>query len=155
MVTPSFRFSLWSPLPATHKIKAGEIYSCDFGDLLPPEMTKIRPVVVLSRTKLNVINGTVTVVPLSTAAPVRSVNHAVRLTTDPSPWKGALSQSWAKADMMITLSKQRLGFVVWRSKRFHIQVTPGELLEIRLAASTVLFGGQLSGDAACPCLKAA
>lgn len=62
---PAARNSLWLDLPKTHKVRPGEVYQCDFSGVLPPEMVKIRPVILMSRSRLTSDGSTILVVPIS------------------------------------------------------------------------------------------
>lgn len=149
------RNSLWVQVPDQHKLRAGEVYQCDFGDLLPPEMVKIRPVIVLSRSALNMPRSTVLVVPTSSVAPAQIRPHHFALTTDLSPWKTPAVNGWAKCDMIYAVSRKRLSFIVRHGKRMTLRVSPEELLRLRLAASSALFGSPLGGGTSCPCVGVA
>lgn len=86
----------------------GTILICDFNGLIPPEMVKRRPVVVISpnfkhRTRL------CTVVPLSTTAPKRIELYHHKLTISPPlPYPYNDPHVWVKADMLYTVSFDRL-----------------------------------------------
>lgn len=148
---PPARNSLWQPVPASHKVRPGEVITCDFGELLPPEMTKIRPVVVISRQRANTGSPTLLVVPISSVAPGIVMNHHVELATNLSPWKTGIVTSWAKCDMAYAVARQRLSFIVRRGVRFTIRLSADELHRVRLGSSTVLFGNALGTGSSCPC----
>lgn len=86
----------------------GTILICDFKGLNAPEMTKRRPVIVISprlkyRTKL------CTIVPLSTTVPTKIEPYHYKLNIAPplpSPYDN--SHAWVKADMLYTVSFDRL-----------------------------------------------
>jgi hypothetical protein len=72
---------------------------CDFErGFVPPEMVKVRPVVVISRTSTHE-NGLCTIVPLSTTPPQRAKSWHVQLKRDPTPYLNSGQQVWAKCDM--------------------------------------------------------
>jgi uncharacterized protein YifN (PemK superfamily) len=86
----------------------GTILICDFKGLNAPEMTKRRPVIVISprfkhRTKL------CTVVPLSTTAPskIEPYHHKLNITP-PLPEPYDANHAWVKADMLYTVAFDRL-----------------------------------------------
>jgi uncharacterized protein YifN (PemK superfamily) len=86
----------------------GTVLMCDFNTgFRPPEMVKVRPVVVLSPRRRRWY-GLATVVPLSTTppVPVEPVHHRL----DPASLPGRLSarETWAKCDMLYTVSLERL-----------------------------------------------
>jgi uncharacterized protein YifN (PemK superfamily) len=79
---------------------------CDFHGFVEPEMVKTRPVVVLARHKRN--SRLVTVVPLSTTAPTIQEDHHHELSENPLPDKPNYVSCWAKCDMVVTVSIDRL-----------------------------------------------
>ncbi len=86
----------------------GTILICDFKGLNTPEMTKRRPVIVVSptfksRTRL------CTVVPLSTTAPIKvELYHYKLQISPPLPAPYSSSYAWVKADMLYTVAFDRL-----------------------------------------------
>lgn len=95
-------------MPLTFHPKPGMVLICDFTTgFKPPEMVKRRPVVVISprprrKTQLCIV------VPLSTTPPVPVEGCHHRL--DPASLPGPLSTTptWAKCDMLATVSLDRL-----------------------------------------------
>ena len=97
------------PLP--YHPKQGEVLRCDYSGLVPPEMDKIRCVVVISPKFIN-RPDLCTVIPLSTTAPQDIQPYHVLLDHDPQPKPGG-APVWAKCDMLMTVSFARLsGFWV-------------------------------------------
>jgi mRNA interferase MazF len=85
----------------------GVVLMCDFDTgFKPPEMVKCRPIVVISPRRRT--SELCTVVPLSTTAPnpVQPYHH--RLDPRSLPGHLAESETWAKCDMVITISLTRL-----------------------------------------------
>lgn len=78
---------------------------CDFSQFQSPEMTKVRPVVVIAKHKRN--KELVTVIPLSTTAPQPLEKYHYALPVNPLPDKAHV-QCWAKCDMIYTVSIARL-----------------------------------------------
>jgi len=93
----------------TYYPQIGEILLCDYTTgFIIPEMTKRRPVVVISP-RLRRRNDLVAVVPLSTTDPTPAETHHCPLTLTkalPAPFDGL--EMWAKCDMVATVSRQRL-----------------------------------------------
>ena len=83
--------------------KKQAVYMCDFKGLVPPEMVKVRPVVVVSASKAR--PGLATVIPLSTTPPVPMHRWHVRLPRR-SSWDR--QERWAKCDMIYQVSLRRL-----------------------------------------------
>jgi uncharacterized protein YifN (PemK superfamily) len=107
--------------------KAGQIFVCNLKEFRPPEMGKIRPVVVISP-RLPFRSEIVTIVPLSLTAPVRDVPFNYRLSRNYHPSSPDDLPVWAKADMILNLSRGRLnGFKVGRRQWKIPQMTPEDL----------------------------
>ncbi|MBK6298443.1 MAG: type II toxin-antitoxin system PemK/MazF family toxin [Sphingomonadales bacterium] len=89
--------------------KPGEILLCDYNTgFIEPEMTKRRPIVVISP-RLRHRAGLVGVVPLSTTAPDPFEAHHCRIelaTPLPQPFDSPVM--WAKCDMVATVAHARL-----------------------------------------------
>jgi mRNA interferase MazF len=92
-------------MPLTFHPGPGTIVICDFSEgFRPPEMVKIRPVVVISpRRRLAEL---VTVVPLSSREPVPVDPWHYRLP--PGAYPPARGAIWAKCDMVQTVGLARL-----------------------------------------------
>jgi len=88
---------------------AGEILLCDYSTgFVAPEMTKRRPVVVVSP-RLRKRGNLVGVVPLSTSEPDPVEAHQCRIELEkPLPYPFDSSVMWAKSDMLATVSHDRL-----------------------------------------------
>lgn len=101
------------PKPLPYHPKQGEVLRCDYSGLVPPEMDKVRCVVVISPKFINRPN-LCTVVPLSTTEPKHLEPYHVLMDYDPSP-NASGAPVWAKCDMVMTVSFSRLsGF--WDGK---------------------------------------
>ena len=96
-------------MPIKFEQKPGTILLCDYGlgGFKPPEMVKRRPVVVVSMRKRS-STGLITVVPLSTTAPIPVEAHHSRILLG-KPLPGfAAQECWVKADMVATVAFARL-----------------------------------------------
>ena len=86
----------------------GSILICDFKGFQEPEMTKRRPVVVISP-KMKDRWGLCSVVPLSTTPPRPVKDYHLKLKTDPPlPEPYSSEWQWVKADLIYTVSFERL-----------------------------------------------
>lgn len=101
-------------MPILFQPNPGMILVCDYRGSVFPEMQKVRPVVVVSptfkhRPKL------CAVVPLSTTPPNPVENYHLLLTLDPPlPHPFDSPEVWVKADMLSTVSHDRLDrFARW------------------------------------------
>ena len=93
----------------------GTIVICDFQGMIPPEMNKRRPVVIISP-RLRKRQRLCTIVPLSTTEPnpIEAYHHRLHIEPSlPSPYSSKLC--WAKADMIYTVSFDRL-YLPFKSK---------------------------------------
>ncbi|MDO8409361.1 MAG: type II toxin-antitoxin system PemK/MazF family toxin [Phenylobacterium sp.] len=96
-------------MPIKYDLKPGTLLLCDYGDTgRAAEMVKRRPVVIVSP-RLRHRQGLATVVPLSTTAPAGPQAYHLALNVEPplpSPFDAA--DVWVKADMIATVSFERL-----------------------------------------------
>ena len=88
--------------------KIGDVLVCAFPECLyEPEITKIRPVVVVTRQHKG-RPKLCTVVPLSTTAPDPILDYHVRVNEQGLPLSLRSQETWAKCDMLYTLCIDRL-----------------------------------------------
>jgi len=99
-------------MPLTFHPRPGMVLICDFNTgFKAPEMIKRRPVVVISpRPRRS--NRLCTIVPLNSTAPnpVEPFHH--RMDPRSLPGKLARKETWAKCDMLATVSLERLDRVM-------------------------------------------
>ena len=96
-------------MPLNFQPDPGTLWMCDFETgFMPPEMVKYRPVVVISP-QPGWMSGLCTIVPLSTTPPipVRPFHHLMDARSLP-PGKLRQNETWAKCDMLYTVSLDRL-----------------------------------------------
>jgi len=117
----------------------GAIVICDFSTgFKPPEMVKVRPVVVISPRRR--MGQLATVVPLSSKEPEKSEpwHYALGAGTYPP----ARSQMWVKADLVATVALDRLDRIMVRvggQRTYQVfQLNPAELHSVRLAVKAAL-----------------
>ena len=95
--------------------KAGQILMCDFEGFIAPEMIKKRPIIVLTPSMQGKANNLVSIVPLSTKKPDPIKKWHFLLEPQYLPdikfFKNLQKQSWVKADMIYTVSFQRLELI--------------------------------------------
>ncbi|MBV9520992.1 MAG: type II toxin-antitoxin system PemK/MazF family toxin [Hyphomicrobiales bacterium] len=104
-------------MPLKFHPEPGTILVCDFTGLREPEMTKTRPVVVISP-RLKRRNDLLAIVPLSTTPPRAVTSYQCELTLDPPLPRPFDSPSmWVKADMIYTVAFHRLELI--RTERDH------------------------------------
>ena len=90
----------------------GTVVMCNFDGFREPEMVKTRPVVVLSPKRRRKGGGKAlyTVVPLSTVKPdrIEPYHHQMDPQSVPASQRSSGKESWAKCDMVNTVSSDRL-----------------------------------------------
>jgi mRNA interferase MazF len=100
-------------MPISFHPRRGDILICDFNTgFQPPEMVKVRPVVVVSPRRRSG-PGLCTVVPLSSTAPAPLEPYHHQLS--PMAYPPARGPMWAKCDMAVTVSCARLDRVKIRA----------------------------------------
>lgn len=92
-------------MPLTFHPAAGAVVVCDYSTgFRPPEMVKVRPVVVISPRRRG--SQLVTVVPISSTAP--SPIEPWHYELPPGAYPPARGPVWVKADMIATVALTRL-----------------------------------------------
>ena len=105
----------------------------DFSDLKALEMTKVRPVIVVSP-KLPHRSEIVAIVPVSLTAPRHSLPYCYKLSKNYHPAEAEDLDCWAKADMVMNINIGRLSaFRIGRRKYAYPALTAGDLLGVRKA----------------------
>ena len=105
----------------------------DFSDLKEPEMTKVRPVVVVSP-RLPYRSEIAAIVPISLTAPRHDLPFCYKLSKNYHPNEPDDLDCWAKADMLMNVATRRLSaFKVGRRKYVYPTLTPEDLLGVRKA----------------------
>lgn len=89
----------------------GTILVCDFSGFIEPEMTKRRPVIVVSR-KIDSRPNLCTIVPLSTTEPkVILPMHYLLVIDPPLPYPYNSRQHWVKGDMLYAFRFERFNYL--------------------------------------------
>jgi uncharacterized protein YifN (PemK superfamily) len=113
--------------------RAGQVLVGDFSDLKEPEMTKVRPVIVISP-RLPHRSELAAIVPISLTAPIHNHPYCYRLSKNYHPQERDDLPCWAKADMLMNVALTRLdGFKVGRRKWAFPQLTGSDLAGVRHA----------------------
>ena len=107
--------------------RTGTVWMCDFNTgFKVPEMIKVRPVVVVSpRSKQ--MTKLCTIVPLSTTAPVPVEPFHHRMDPRSLPGKLGTKETWAKCDMLYTVSLERLSRATKRGETATLRVLDEDL----------------------------
>jgi mRNA interferase MazF len=110
---------------------AGTILFCDFKGAIEPEIGKRRPVLIV-QPRLPYRDGLCTVVPLSTKPPIHPQPFHVLLSKDYLPQKGEPLESWAKCDLVCSVSLKRLDRIqVGQRQYIAPKVSAEDLLAVR------------------------
>ena len=113
-------------MPLKFQPKAGSVVICDFHGFVTPEMVKKRPVVIIAKHKHN--SQLVTVVPLSTTQPKPVAPYHHKLKENPLPDKPKDLATWAKCDMVVTVSLARLDRYKVARREYVVPVVSAEEL---------------------------
>jgi len=111
--------------------RVGSVIRCDFVGMIPPEMVKMRDVVVIARHPHN--SKLVTVVPLSVSRPLVVEPFHYELSHDPRPGGDSMRSIWVKADMIYTVSTDRLELHYLATRRGGRQVVQVKLPDSDMA----------------------
>ena len=96
-------------MPLKYPPLPGTILRCNFHTFKEPEMTKSRPVIVLSPKVENITRTTILIVPLSTTDPKPILKHHLKVTLPGKNIPHGLSRDcWLKGDMVYALCQTRL-----------------------------------------------
>lgn len=113
--------------------RAGQVLMGDFSDLRVPEITKVRPVIVISP-RLPNRSELVAIVPISLTPPHRPLPYVHKLTKNYNPLSPESLECWAKCDLVMNVALRRLsGFKVDRRKWVFPSLTPEDLSAVRRA----------------------
>ena len=111
---------------------AGTVLVGDFSGFKAPELTKKRPVIVISP-KLPYRSGLVAIVPISTTAPIHEVPYVFRLSRNYG-WGDADLTTWAKCDIVMNVGLERLeAFKIGRRKYQTPRLSAEDLQGVRKA----------------------
>lgn len=111
----------------------GQVLVCNFTDLQPPEICKIRPVIVVSP-RLPHRSELVAVVPVSTTVPKHNLPYVYKLSRNYHPQEEDSLDCWAKCDLVMNISLKRLnGFKVGRRKYEFPKLSKEDLDAVRAA----------------------
>jgi mRNA interferase MazF len=108
----------------------GTVLMCDFKGSIPPEMNKIRHVIVVSPRRRRT-HGTCLVVPISTVAPNPIEKYHHRIPADTYSFFKAGTDCWAKGDMVTNVSPARLDRVIDNGKYCAPKLNPDDTLCIQ------------------------
>lgn len=111
----------------------GDVLMCNFEGFMPPEMTKVRPVIVLSPRSRRIVPDTYIVVPTSTTMPASVAGWHCELKRGSYACFNAAVPIWAKCDMLTCVAAHRLDRVKVAGRYNRVQIRKGDLLRVRQA----------------------
>lgn len=85
----------------------GQVLKCNFSGFQPPEINKIRPVIIISP-RLPKREHLVAVVPISTTPPRHNLPFTVRLSKNYHPRESDDLPCWAQCDIVMNIAPSRL-----------------------------------------------
>lgn len=122
--------------------RAGMVLICNYETgFTPPEMTKTRRVVIVSEDDHNKY-GLCTVVPFSTTPPNVEQPFHVKFAAKSYPFLHQESPTWAKCNMVSTISQQRLDRIGMNGQYISPRISEEDSLKIYKAILTV-FGRRI------------
>jgi uncharacterized protein YifN (PemK superfamily) len=129
------------PLPNGIRPSPGQVLMCDFGpdpdNIVPPGVMTgplaVKPEIYKQRQTvvINASSGLTTVVPLSTVAPRSPMKIHYRIAAGFYGFLDQNDDSWVKADLITTVSNQRLDRPFVAGQRKTVSVSKYHMLEIR------------------------
>jgi mRNA interferase MazF len=118
--------------------KAGTVLICDFRGNIIPEIVKRRPVVVITP-RLAHRDGLCTIVPLSSKPPRYPQPFHVQMSRDYLPSDNGPDESWAKCDLVCSVSMKRLDRVKVGPRKFETpMISDTDLAAIRAGVLAAL-----------------
>ena len=113
--------------------RAGQVIMGDFSDLKDPEITKKRPVIVISP-RLPDLSQLVAIVPISLTPPRRELPFVYEMSKNYNPTEDDGLKCWAKCDLVMNVAISRLSaFKVDRRKYVYPTLSPEDLKGVRVA----------------------
>jgi mRNA interferase MazF len=128
-------------MPLKYPPLPGTILRCDFHTFKAPEMTKSRPVIILSPKIATIARTTLLVVPLSTTEPKPYYKYHLKVMLPGKALpKDLAHECWVKGDMIYALSPDRMNLYHFdrdkstgKRSYYNDRFTGQELFDIRKA----------------------
>jgi uncharacterized protein YifN (PemK superfamily) len=112
---------------------AGDVLMCDFDGFRPPEMTKIRPVIIVSPRSRTSFPDAYIVVPTSTTPPASVEGWHCQLKRRSYPCFDQIVPIWAKCDMVTCIAARRLDRIKVAGSYNRVQIRRDDLARVRQA----------------------
>src|SRR5215813_7953311 len=121
-------------MPITFVPHPGEVLMCDFSTgFKPPEMVKVRRVVVLSPRNRARFPSTYIVVPVSKSPPCPPEGCHCEFKPRSYHFFDPVESVWAKADMVVTVAAHRLERMRINGRFMSVRVKEADVLRLRKA----------------------
>jgi mRNA interferase MazF len=121
-------------MPITFVPHPGEVLMCDFSTgFKPPEMVKVRRVVVLSPRNRVRFPGTFIVVPISKTTPCPPEGCHCEFKPRAYEFFDRVESVWAKADMVVNVAAHRLERLRINGRFTSVRIRENDLLRVRKA----------------------
>lgn len=117
---------------------AGDVLMCNFTGFQPPEMTKVRRVIVLSPRSRTHFPDTFIVVPVSKTPPSALKDWHCEFLPNSYHFFDPIESVWAKADMVTCVAKHRLDRVIINFRYTAVAIGKRDLLRVRAAVLAAL-----------------
>jgi mRNA interferase MazF len=112
---------------------AGDVLMCDFDGFKPPEMTKLRPVIILSPRSRTAFPDTYIVVPTSRTPPASVEGWHCQLKRGSYSCFDQSVPIWAKCDMVTCIAARRLDRIKVAGRYNRVQIRRDDLNRVRQA----------------------
>jgi mRNA interferase MazF len=112
---------------------AGDVLVCDFDGFRPPEMNKVRPVIILSPRSRRAFPDTYIVVPTSRTPPASVEGWHCQLKRGRYPCFDQSVPIWAKCDMVNCVAARRLDRIKVAGRYNRVQIRRDDLARVRQA----------------------
>jgi uncharacterized protein YifN (PemK superfamily) len=116
-----------------HVPHAGEVLMCDFSDHKPPEMTKVRKVIVLTPRSRVHVPSTLLVVPVSMTARAPDESHC-EFKPRAYHFFDESQSVWALTGMVTCVALWRLNRLKINGRYTSVRIRDGDLLRLKEAA---------------------
>jgi mRNA interferase MazF len=111
----------------------GDVLMCDFNGFKPPEMIKVRPVLILSPRSRRAVPDTYVVVPTSTTPPAPVEGWHCQLKRGSYACSDQSVPIWAKCNMVTCVAAHRLDRMKVAGRYNRVQIRRDDLARVRQA----------------------
>lgn len=120
-------------MPISFIPDVGDVLMCDFSGFVPPEMTKVRKVIILSARPRRSFPGTLLVVPVSKTIPSPTEPHHHEFKPRSYEFFDPIESVWAKGDMVTCVAIHRLDRIMLNGRYSRARIRKEDLRLVRQA----------------------